>query len=82
MSAATAVGHAPTSVLRELPTGALCLELEEGASALASLLDFAARANPKRAFLFLSKVLGKHYPVDSDRDGVCAPGAGRNGTAG
>ena len=32
MSAATAVGHAPTSVLRELPTGALCLELEEGAS--------------------------------------------------
>jgi hypothetical protein len=62
MSAATAVGHAPKSVLRELPTGALCLELEEGASALASLLDFAARANPKRAFLFLSKVLGKHYP--------------------
>lgn len=63
MSAAVlAVGRAPSAIRSELPTGALSLELEEGASALASLLDFAARANPKRAFLFLSKVLGKHYP--------------------
>jgi len=46
----------------ELPTGVLRLELEGGAKELASLLDFAARDNPKRAFLFLSKVLGKHYP--------------------
>lgn len=27
------------------------------------LLDFAERINPKRAFLFVSKVLGKHIPV-------------------
>lgn len=59
---ALAVSHAPRSIRSELPTGALRLEIEEGAEAVASLLDFAARANPKRAFLFLSKVLGKHYP--------------------
>lgn len=63
MSAAVlAVGDAPDAIRSELPTGVLRLELEEGRSAFASLLDFAARANPKRAFLFLSKVLGKHYP--------------------
>ena len=63
MSAAVlAVGDAPRAIRSELPTGVLRLELEEGRSAFASLLDFAARANPKRAFLFLSKVLGKHYP--------------------
>lgn len=30
---------------------------------LHSLLDFAERINPKRAFLFVSRVLGKHIPV-------------------
>ena len=30
---------------------------------LPHLLDFAERINPKRAFLFVSKVLGKHIPV-------------------
>ena len=30
---------------------------------LDDLLDFAERINPKRAFLFVSKVLGKHIPV-------------------
>lgn len=28
-----------------------------------NLIDFAERINPKRAFLFVSKVLGKHIPV-------------------
>lgn len=31
--------------------------------ALDDLLEFAERINPKRAFLFVSKVLGKHIPV-------------------
>ncbi len=31
--------------------------------ALEDLLDFAERINPKRAFLFVSKVLGRHIPV-------------------
>ena len=30
---------------------------------LDDLLDFAERINPKRAFLFVSKVLGKHIRV-------------------
>ncbi|MGL5252645.1 MAG: phosphoribosyltransferase domain-containing protein [Moraxella sp.] len=30
---------------------------------LDDLLDFAERINPKRAFLFVSKVLGRHIPV-------------------
>lgn len=47
----------------ELPTGMLRLELEGCAGQAADLLGFAARANPRRAFLFLSKVLGKHYPA-------------------
>ncbi len=45
-----------------LPTGVLDLRLERGADELDDLLGFAARANAKRGFLFLSKVLGKHWP--------------------
>ena len=45
-----------------LPTGLLELRLERGAAELDDLLGFAARANAKRGFLFLSKVLGKHWP--------------------
>lgn len=61
---AGSVAHArtPDIIHAALPTGALQLELDEGAAEHTSLIDFAARANPKRAFLFLSKVLGKHYP--------------------
>ena len=47
----------------ELPTGTLELTLGEGAHEADALLGFAARANAKRGFLFLSKVLGKHWPV-------------------
>lgn len=61
-AAALVVGHVPSAIRSELPAGVLHLELQGGRQAFGSLLDFAARANPKRAFLFLSKVLGKHYP--------------------
>jgi hypothetical protein len=47
----------------ELPTGQLELTVHDSALALDELLGFAARANAKRGFLFLSKVLGKHWPV-------------------
>lgn len=47
----------------DLPTGRLTLALESSRQPVETLLGFAARANPRRAFLFLSKVLGKHYPV-------------------
>jgi hypothetical protein len=46
-----------------LPTGALEVSVTHGEDELDSLLGFAARANAKRGFLFLSKVLGKHWPV-------------------
>jgi hypothetical protein len=46
-----------------LPTGTLDVTVAEGADELEALLGFAARANAKRGFLFLSKVLGKHWPV-------------------
>lgn len=47
----------------QLPTGELIVSAGPGAFSLDELIGFAARANPKRGFLFLSKVLGKHWPV-------------------
>lgn len=49
----------------QLECGALNLHVERSELALDQLLSFASRANPKRGFLFVSKVLGKHIP--------CAP---------
>lgn len=46
-----------------LPAGTLQLVVETCHGELDELIGFAARANPRRAFLFMSKVLGKHYPV-------------------
>ncbi len=53
-----------------LPRGTLDLTYQtnkitgdKSAYQLADLLDFAQRINPKRAFLFVSKVLGRHIPV-------------------
>ncbi len=46
-----------------LATGTLTLNLEPGHIPLSRLLGFAARVSSKRKFLFVSKVLGKHYPV-------------------
>jgi hypothetical protein len=46
-----------------LPTGALELAIHDSQFALDDIMGFAARANARRGFLFLSKVLGKHWPV-------------------
>jgi hypothetical protein len=46
-----------------LPTGALELTIHASQFALDDIMGFAARDNAKRGFLFLSKVLGKHWPV-------------------
>ncbi len=46
-----------------LPTGALELTIHDSQFALDEVMGFAARDNAKRGFLFLSKVLGKHWPV-------------------
>lgn len=46
-----------------LPTGVMELKVDAGPFRLDDLIGFAARANARRGFLFLSKVLGKHWPV-------------------
>ncbi len=46
-----------------MPTGRLTLEVERSRLPVEQLIGFAARANAKRGFLFLSKVLGKHWPA-------------------
>ena len=50
-------------IVLELPTGTLSVEIEKTLVDPNELFGFAARANPKRGFLFMSKVLGKHYPT-------------------
>lgn len=46
-----------------LPSGTLQLAVKETDFNLDDICCFATRANNKRGFLFVSKVLGKHYPV-------------------
>ena len=54
---------APAPSVLQMPTGQLTLTVEAARFPLDALLGFAARANARRGFLFLSKVLGKHWPV-------------------
>ncbi|MFK3889764.1 phosphoribosyltransferase domain-containing protein [Sphingomonas sp. NPDC079357] len=46
-----------------LPTGRLEIAVEEASWSLDTLCDFAARENPRRGFLVVSRVLGRHHPV-------------------
>ena len=46
-----------------LATGTLHLEVDRALWPLDALCDFAVRRNPKRAFLIVSKVLGRHLPA-------------------
>jgi Phosphoribosyl transferase/TRSP domain C terminus to PRTase_2 len=47
----------------KLASGLLKLKINEADMPLNELCAFAVRKNPKRGFLFVSKVLGKHWPV-------------------
>ena len=47
----------------DLPTGRLDIKVFGTVMPLQEICGFAARQNPKRGFLFVSKVLGKHIPV-------------------
>lgn len=49
-----------------LPSGTLKLRLESATAPLNDLLTYAVRRNPKRGFLFVSRVLGKHIPIAPD----------------
>jgi hypothetical protein len=46
-----------------LPTGSLHLDVERASWPLDALCGFAVRRNPRRAFLVVSKVLGRHIPA-------------------
>lgn len=46
-----------------LSTGTLHLKVERAHWPLGELCDFAVRRNPRRAFLIVSKVLGRHIPA-------------------
>lgn len=48
---------------KELSGGTLTVTPTGGILPLDSLFDIAERRNPKRAFLFVSKVLGRHIPI-------------------
>lgn len=54
-------------ICQQLPTGELRIQVKQTDYRLDSLMGFAARANAKRGFLFLSKVLAKHWPVRPSR---------------
>jgi hypothetical protein len=45
-----------------LAAGILKIDIHKADLPLNYLLDFASRVNPKRGYLFVSKVLGKHIP--------------------
>jgi hypothetical protein len=60
-----AAARAP--LVHQMPTGELRLSVDEARFPLIDLIGFAARANAKRGFLFLSKVLGKHWPAEPHR---------------
>ena len=46
-----------------LSTGTLLLDVHRATWPLDALCDFAVRRNPRRAFLVVSKVLGRHIPA-------------------
>lgn len=46
-----------------LPTGTLRITVDRSRWPLDALCDFAARENPKRGFLVVSRVLGRHIPA-------------------
>ncbi|PHM73240.1 phosphoribosyltransferase domain-containing protein [Xenorhabdus kozodoii] len=48
---------------KKLNSGTLTVTASHGTASLETLFDIAERRNPKRAFLFVSKVLGRHIPA-------------------
>lgn len=48
---------------RSLSCGTIQVTRDQDGALLEDLFDIAERRNPKRAFLFVSKVLGRHIPV-------------------
>lgn len=53
----------PVSLRAQLMRGLLEVNVDDAVLPPSELFSFAERRNPKRAFLFVSKVLGRHIPV-------------------
>jgi hypothetical protein len=53
----------PATLSADLLRGRLDVKVDASTIAPDSLFGFAERRNPKRAFLFVSRVLGRHIPV-------------------
>src|SRR5688572_30942077 len=51
------------TVTVRLPAGTLTVQVARADLPLADLCGFGSRRSRKRGFVFVSKVLGKHYPV-------------------
>ncbi|MGP9767178.1 phosphoribosyltransferase domain-containing protein [Halomonas sp. AOP13-D3-9] len=49
--------------IKDIQAGRLTLTLTENGHRLDELIAFASRLNPRRGYLFVSRVLGKHIPV-------------------
>lgn len=62
-----AVSTTAGSLHADLSRGRLNLRITAADWPADALFDFAERRNPKRAFLFVSKVLGRHIPVSPAR---------------
>ncbi|MBT2774989.1 phosphoribosyltransferase domain-containing protein [Halomonas sp. ISL-60] len=50
-------------LIKDIQAGRLTLTLTENGHRLDELIAFASRLNPRRGYLFVSRVLGKHIPV-------------------
>lgn len=50
-------------IVRSIPGGTLDLRIERADIPLDTALAFAARRNPRRRFLFVSRILGRHIPT-------------------
>ena len=63
MSTLTNASAVGTLLCGELPMGRIEVTVDRAEMVPQALFSLATRNNPKRAFLFLSHVLGKHLPV-------------------
>lgn len=55
--------NTPEILSAELQRGTITVEVDRSMMPASDMFAFAERINPKRSFLFVSKVLGRHIPV-------------------
>lgn len=63
MTASPAFSSRAERTIVDLPTGSLTLDVDRSIVPLDQLCAFATRRNPRRAFLIVSKLLGRHIPA-------------------